>query len=598
MNWFKSIVVGCVAVSLISTDVTFGRGGGFGGGGGFRGGGGGGFGGGGGGGFRGGGGDFGGGGGFRGGGGSFDGGGGFRGGGGGFDGGGFHGGSSPSFSRPGTGNYGGGGGFDRSFDGGSRPQIGNFGEFGGARPGLDSRPGAAFGNGARPGAAFDNGYRPGTGAAFNGARPGAALPGWNDRPGVNGNRPINNFPGMNGYRPGVGEGRFPNHGEWANNLNNRLENRPGWNNHPYHPYGPPHPPYNQYWNHGYWHGNYWGNHWNYMWNNYPAAAAFGLTAWGVNSMSYLFGYSNYSNPYYVAGDDVSGVNYSEPLISASDSSEGESQSPAVPQASSDAFDQARSSFYNGDYQSALDSVNQALVSMPKDASVNEFRALVLFALGKYQEAASVVYAVLAVGPGWDWTTLSSLYSNVDAYTEQLRRLEEYCRNNPNDAAAKFLLAYHYITCGHNEAAVRQLQLVLKLDPNNQVATQLVQMMGSPQQGATDATATPPAPPQEKPVPPDQLISADNLVGKWSAKGQGDSTFTLDMTADKKFTWAFTSGGKTQTIQGVYAIDNNNLALEPSSGGTMVGTLTKKGDKAFHFAMVGAPAGDPGLNFAK
>jgi hypothetical protein len=63
--------------------------------------------------------------------------------------------------------------------------------------------------------------------------------------------------------------------------------------------------------------------------------------------------------------------------------------------------------------------------MPKDAATHEFRSLTQFALGKYQEAAATIYAVLAVGPGWDWTTLSSMYPDIDTYTAQLRKLEEY-----------------------------------------------------------------------------------------------------------------------------------------------------------------------------
>ena len=241
---------------------------------------------------------------------------------------------------------------------------------------------------------------------------------------------------------------------------------------------------------------------------YPAAAAFGLSFWAMNQMAYGFGYSNYYNPYYsspvIIGNGAS-LNYSQPLIPdgsfQSTSQSVADQTPAVPQPAADAFDQARSDFYNGDYQSALDNVNKALVSMPKDASVNEFRALVLFALGQYQEAAAVIYAVLSVGPGWDWTTLSSLYSATDIYTDQLRKLEAYCRANPKDPASKFLLAYHYITCGHNDAGVRQLKHVLELDPNNPLATQLVQTLGgSAPQGANDQEAVPP------PTPPTENLS--------------------------------------------------------------------------------------------
>ena len=44
----------------------------------------------------------------------------------------------------------------------------------------------------------------------------------------------------------------------------------------------------------------------------------------------------------------------------------------------------------------------------------------LFAQGKYEQAAAPLYAVLSVGPGWDWTTLSGMYPDVDTYTGQLR----------------------------------------------------------------------------------------------------------------------------------------------------------------------------------
>ena len=44
----------------------------------------------------------------------------------------------------------------------------------------------------------------------------------------------------------------------------------------------------------------------------------------------------------------------------------------------------------------------------------------LFAVGKYDLAAGPLYAVLSVGPGWDWTTMAGLYPDIDVYTAQLR----------------------------------------------------------------------------------------------------------------------------------------------------------------------------------
>ena len=70
-------------------------------------------------------------------------------------------------------------------------------------------------------------------------------------------------------------------------------------------------------------------------------------------------------------------------------------------------------------------MDQAIALVPNDTVLHEFRGLTLFALGRYKEAAAAEYAVLSAGPGWDWTTLSGLYPNVDVYTEQLRALEQY-----------------------------------------------------------------------------------------------------------------------------------------------------------------------------
>src|SRR4029077_6629511 len=115
----------------------------------------------------------------------------------------------------------------------------------------------------------------------------------------------------------------------------------------------------------------------------------------------------------------------------------------------------------------------AIKENPKDAALHEFRALVYFATGDYTKAAGTLYAVLSAGPGWDWTTMSSLYPSVDAYTTQLRALEEYVKKNPKATEAHFVLAYHYITGSHNDGAIRQLQEVVKLQPADQLSLQLL-----------------------------------------------------------------------------------------------------------------------------
>ena len=137
------------------------------------------------------------------------------------------------------------------------------------------------------------------------------------------------------------------------------------------------------------------------------------------------------------------------------------------------FDQARDAFRSSDYPTALQLDQQALAQMPNDATMHEFLSLVLFAQGKYEPAAAPLYAVLTVGPGWDWTTLIGNYADANLYTTQLRALEAYVKANPKAAQARFVLAYHYITQGNGDAAADQLKEVVALQPNDTLSAQLL-----------------------------------------------------------------------------------------------------------------------------
>jgi tetratricopeptide (TPR) repeat protein len=227
--------------------------------------------------------------------------------------------------------------------------------------------------------------------------------------------------------------------------------------------------------------------------------------------------------------------------------------------------------------------------MPKDAVMHEFRALCLFATGKYREAAAVMNAVLAVGPGWDWTTLSSLYPSADVYTDQLRALEQYVAKNPKSADAHFLAAYHYITIGSNKEAIDELKKVVELQPNDSVAATMLEML-------SPAPATPAASPPAA-TPP--AVPADSVVGAWSATGKNAARYEMTLGADGAFTWSFSKGaGPKQSVKGVYAVDGNTLAMQPDGGGTMVLELKLKAPGELHADIIGSAKGDPGLDFRK
>ena len=264
------------------------------------------------------------------------------------------------------------------------------------------------------------------------------------------------------------------------------------------------------------------------------------------------------------------------------------------------MESARSAFKQLDYATASREIDAAIKALPKDAALHEFRALILFATKDYKPAAATLYAVLSAGPGWDWTTLGSMYANVATYTEQLRALEGYVKANPSAADARFVLAYHYLACGHPDASRKQYEDVVKLLPNDQLSAQLLKLVqDDPAAKGTDQPTPQPPDTQssaDQPVAP-QSIDAAKIVGKWTAKRPDGSTFTLDLTADSKFTWSYEQAGKKQEFGGKYNVDGAVLVLERADGAQMPG-LVVLSDNGFNFKLYGGAPDDPGLDFKK
>ena len=184
----------------------------------------------------------------------------------------------------------------------------------------------------------------------------------------------------------------------------------------------------------------------------------GLSSWIYGPMLYNYGYATYSNPYVEAARRPHRTSPSNrpPMTTPSQSTpSGHPPVRATIDLAASNFDAAHHAFRSGDFARALLLVAQALKSTPDDPAVHEFRGLTLFALTRYDEAARH-YAVLSIQPGWDWTTLIRLYDDPESYTRQLRALE-FRHAEPRSGAAHFVLAYHYLTQGHADAAHRQFR---------------------------------------------------------------------------------------------------------------------------------------------
>jgi len=429
------------------------------------------------------------------------------------------------------------------------------------------------------------------------------------------NRPNNNVNvGIN--RPGGSVNSGNN--VTINNVNNNSRNvnvsRPSWvNGSPNWAYRPGNA-YHQGWVNGYWHGQNSGNWWNSGGGAFMTGLAVGgIGAWGVGSAVYGWGYRPYVNPYYAVAPVVvqqpvvvtqpttvvqqpavaaAPVDYSQPLSTSAPPPEPTVADPAI-----QTFDAARAAFKTGNFTEALQKTDEALKTLPNDAAINEFRALCLFALKQYDQSAATLYAVLSAGPGWDWTTMCGLYPSVDVYTTQVRTLEEYRTANPQSASARFVLAYHYLTQGHTEAAVEELNAVAKLQPADQLSAQLVaQLSGSQASPSAEAAGTTTTAPPTEPTP--AAAPQGNLVGAWKASPAQGTTIELTLGGDSKFNWNVVSQGKVQPIAGTYTYENGVLSLTQSENNAMVGKVAWKDDGHFNFQAMGGGPNDPGLTFSR
>ena len=392
-------------------------------------------------------------------------------------------------------------------------------------------------------------------------------------------------------------------------------NRPGWNN-----------GWNNGWNHG-WHNgwpggwnNSWHTHWHNHWHvnhihhgyhgwyhgcwtnvNWYAPLAFGVTGWGFASLNGWGLGVPYYNPYFVPTVS-SGYDYSQPIVvnnyvlpdDADESGNRAAPPPAINDPTVQLVEEARVLIYEQKYRQALGTLETALKRSPGDPVIHELRALCQFALGEYDKAAAALNALLASAPGMDWTTMSVLYADADDYTRQLRRLESHCKSKPDDSAAAFVLAYHYLVLSETDAAVNALRAVVKRQPRDAVARRMLDSLAPP---AADESPERPRPSPPTPEGEDGLPEID-LEGTWTARG-GETPITLTIEGDFGFVWTAKPPERAPIeIKGQVETSADTLVLDAGEQGTMAGEVRPRGGDEFEFRLLGTPDDESGLVFKR
>jgi tetratricopeptide (TPR) repeat protein len=325
---------------------------------------------------------------------------------------------------------------------------------------------------------------------------------------------------------------------------------------------------------------------------FPTWRHWGLFGWGLGGWANTWLYGGFFNPYFVAPVINTTVvanappafvpDYGHPLDLTS--------IPAEPEnAEQDdlTFLAALESFKAGDFARALTLNNFALEAHPNDPVLHEFRALCLFALGRYEEAAGVLYVVLTAGPGWDWATMIGLYSDADTYTRQLRALEGAIARNPETASMRFVLAYHYLVQEHVAQARQQFEQVVKLQPKDQLAAQFVKLLTEPAEAPAGAEAN-----SARAAVTDQVRQPSRppaaLVGTWKAKPAPDLSIELTMREDGQFTWDVNTNGQANSIAGDADYTDGVLTLTQDDAPALVGKVVNLGEKQFGFELANGP----------
>lgn len=317
------------------------------------------------------------------------------------------------------------------------------------------------------------------------------------------------------------------------------------------------------------------------------------------------------------------MTYQQPITIVAQESAPADDAAAASQATQvDSFiGESQGAFKENNYLKALELCDKAIAVSPGDGGLHEYRALILFALAKYGEAAGVLNPVLVSSPGWDWSTMVQLYDKQETYASQLRKLEEYTRANQESASAFFVLGYHYMICGYMDESAVAFQKTVELEPADRVAAQLASLAENSkvisgddapevadvdEEKAEKAAESSDEPEEASSTEVTEAATAEvpfeGILGAWSSDQGDNGTVTFTLKDDGTFTWEYSSPNADPfKMEGAYNLGSDNILTltdGSSKDSQMAGTVSLPADSQLNFILAGGPPGDPGLTFKK
>lgn len=163
---------------------------------------------------------------------------------------------------------------------------------------------------------------------------------------------------------------------------------------------------------------------------------------------------------------------------------------AVAANASDFQSRAEQAFREHRFEEAARLSDHATVEDPQNGKLYLFAAQSKFALGEYEAAAGYVHRAASLLDRTEWGYVVENYKQFyrgQDYVTQMNRLVSYCKDNPRAAYAHFLRGYQYKYLGYTNSARTLLAAALKMEPQDQLAADLLSMLPSDNAPAVPAS---------------------------------------------------------------------------------------------------------------
>ena len=197
----------------------------------------------------------------------------------------------------------------------------------------------------------------------------------------------------------------------------------------------------------------------------------------------------------------------KPAISADPIGSSVDSNIASNNSGSDYQSRAEQAFRSSNYAEAARLANHALVDSPNDGKLMLLYAQGLFAVGDYQASAGAIHRAASLLSPEDWGYVVENYAKYyrgNGFVDQMKRLEDFLKFNPDAAYARFLRGYQFGFLGQVEVAVRDLNRALELESRDQLAAELVKRFGGTPVTALPNTETSREEPVQMDSPPPSL----------------------------------------------------------------------------------------------